>query len=263
MNKIMLILIIAAMLTACVGSGDEAQKTIKDAEIGWLPEEYQPIDSELLMLNDTAVQLLTQLHYDVNLNPEEYVAVQERARKLLETVIRKDPKYGLPYSNLAALYLDRKDTLKALEMMELRVKVDPDLAEGWQILGFYKDLMGDSTEAYKAYKVALSKFEDRLALGKRYERREDVAYYYDNWAGKAYTMLLMGQTEAGHGEIRALLEEVAPLMGKDAEVYALLLEEDRNSLLNPVQGEAATKEEDATGLETEERVVDPSSPKGQ
>lgn len=248
MQKLIVFSLIVFFFIGCnPNTQDKSEKLEEKLKRGWLPNPYVP-ESDLRVMNDTAVSLLTQLHVDTNIDPEEYVAIQEKARKLLEQIIRKDPKYGLAYSNLAALYLEREDTTKSLEMMALRVKVEPDMAEAWQALGFYKDMRGDSAEAYADYEKALELFEARLAMGKRYVNPENVAYYYDNWAGKGYTMLLMGQTETGHEEIRDLLEEVAPLMGANAEVYAVLLDQDRESLL----GQMKVKEDPIEDKDNEE-----------
>lgn len=237
MQKLIIFALIVFFFIGCnSNTQDQTEKLEEKLKRGWVPNPYVP-SSDLRVMNDTAVNLLTQLHVDTNIDPKEYVEIQEKARKILEKIIRKDPKYGLAYSNLAALYLERKDTTKALEMMSIRVKVEPDMAEAWQALGFYKDMRGDSAEAYQDYAKALELFESRIAMGKRYVNPENVAYYYDNWAGKGYTMLLMGQTEAGHEEIRNLLEEVAPLMGANAEVYAVLLDQDRESLLGQMKKE--------------------------
>jgi tetratricopeptide (TPR) repeat protein len=243
-NRLMLSLVLFLSLVSCNSQTNSDTEQLKEKlKMGWRPNPYTPAE-ELRIMNDTAVNLLTQLHVDTNISPEEYAEIQEKARKILEKIIRKDPKYGLPYSNLAALYLERKDTTKALEMMSLRTKVESDVAEAWQAMGFYKDLSGDSAAAYKDYETALALFDQRLAMGKRYAVAEDVAYYYDNWAGRAYTMLLMGKTEAGHDEIRSLLEEVAPIMGANAEVYAVLLDQDRASLLGQMQNEEESLEEE-------------------
>ena len=53
---------------------------------------------------------------------------------------------------------------------------------------------------------------------------------------KSFSLLLSGETEKAHNSIKALLEEAAPIMGKDTETYATLLGKDRWTLLNEMKG---------------------------
>jgi hypothetical protein len=73
-------------------------------------------------------------------------------------------------------------------------------------------------------------------MGKQYSVPDNLIYYYDNWSGKSFSLLLSGDTENAHNNIRALLEEAAPILGQGTETYAAMLTKNRWELLDEMKG---------------------------
>ena len=123
---------------------------------GWIPKEYSPKDPTILMLTDSALQLQTAALMDPTMEPPVRIKKLNEAFEILNAVKKQDPNYGLVYSNLAAIYLERGDTIQAIDMMKARLKIEPELAEGWQAMGFFHDKQGDSTNAFLYYKKSIN-----------------------------------------------------------------------------------------------------------
>lgn len=198
---------------------------------GWMPESYVPKDAALVQLADSALQLQTAALMDPTMNDTLRQDNLNAAFSLLTAVLERDPKYSLVYSNLAAIYLENGDTTQAIAMMKQRLDIEPELAEGWQAIGFFHDKTGDSTSAFTFYQKSIDCFDNRLKLGKQYANPNDLVYYYDNMAGRAYSLLLLGQTAASHNAVRELLDEATGLMGEEAGVYAAMLQMNRWTML--------------------------------
>ena len=225
--------IILILSASCKNNGN---KEIDKNGQGWLPEpEYQPKNNKARQLNDSAAALQVQALQDPTLDELSRSKMLETAFNLLNEALKIDPKYTLAMSNLSALYLEKRDSLKALELMKRRLKIEPQMAEGWQALGVFTDLMGDSINAIQYYEKSISILNNRLKLGKNYSNRDDILYYYDNWSAKAFSLLLLGKTEEAHNSIKALLDEAGVIMGENANTYAAMLSKDRWSLLNDLK----------------------------
>jgi tetratricopeptide (TPR) repeat protein len=119
--------------------------------------------------------------------------------------------------------------------MRRRLKVEPELAEGWQAVGIFTDLSGDSAEAKKCYQKSIEIYDSRLKMGKEYTVPDDLMNYYDNWSGKAFSLLMSGDTKNAHNSINALLEEAAPILGQNTDTYAAMLAKDRWVLLKEMK----------------------------
>jgi tetratricopeptide (TPR) repeat protein len=214
---------------------ENKRKIVKNGQ-GWLPEpEYQPKNDKARQLNDSAAALQVQALQDPTLDELSRSKMLETAFKLLNEALEIDPKYTLAMSNLSALYLEKRDSLKALELMKRRLNIEPQMAEGWQALGVFTDLMGDSINAIQYYEKSISILNDRLKMGKNYSNPDDILYYYDNWSAKSFSLLLQGKTVEAHNSIKALLDEAGVVMGENANTYAAMLSKDRWSLLNDLK----------------------------
>ena len=237
MKKLALILLLAIIFVSCSKNSQKQSKSeIKASTGGWLPSpEYQPKDPMAKMLSDSAAILQIRANQDPTLDDLQRIKLIEGAFYLLNEALKIDPNYGLAMSNLSAIYLERRDTNKALELMRRRLSVEPALAEGWQAVGVFTDLKGDSLEAKKCYQKSLEIYDSRLKMGKQYSVPEDLIYYYDNWSGKAFSQLISGDTENAHNSIRAMLEEAAPILGENTGTYAAMLSKDRWILLKEMK----------------------------
>jgi tetratricopeptide (TPR) repeat protein len=237
MKLFALLLIMALTTVACQKTQKSNASEQKQKAGAWLPSpEYQPIDSRAKMLSDSAAFLQVRANQDPTLDELQRIKMIEEAFFMLNEALKIDPNYGLAMSNLSAIYLERKDTSKALELMRRRLSVEPNLAEGWQAVGVFTDLSGDSIEAKKCYQKSLDIYDSRLKMGKQYSIPEDLIYYYDNWSGKAFSLLISGDTENAHNSIRAMLEEAAPILGQNTDTYAAMLSKDRWVLLKEMSG---------------------------
>lgn len=227
------------IVTACGSQKKEKKSQVQPSQKGaWLPApEYRSKSKVAIQLNDSAAALQIRAMQDPTLDPVDRLALIETAFKLLNEALKLDTEYRLAMSNLAAIYLEKRDTTKALELMKRRLELEPDMAEGWQAVGVFTDMLGDSILANTYYQKSIDIFNRRLKMGKEYTLPEDLIYYYDNWSGKAFSLLLMGQTKAAHQSIQALLDEAAVILGPDAETYAAMLNKDRWKLLKEMKGE--------------------------
>lgn len=230
------ILLVLLGLVACQGpqkiASEEAAKL--DLQKGWLPPNYEA-SSEVLRLNDLGIRYQTQAETDPTISLAQRKIYLDSARYYYQQALAQDSSYGLLYSNMAALEMQEGNMIGAEKYLRQRLRQEPKLAEGWQSLGFFKDLQGDSLAAFKYYEKSLALFDTRLAQGKKYRQPDNIVYYYDNWAGKSYTLLLLGQEEKCRESVNALLEEAAPIMGKKVQVYAAMLYQNRQDLIKEIQ----------------------------
>ena len=228
-----LTLSLSIFLVGCQSNKATEETDTKESETasGWLPENYRPKNQQIFMLADSALQLQTAAIMDPTLAIADREQKLKAAFSLLTTANELDPKYGVIYSNMAAIYLEFGDTLGAIDKMRQRLELEPELAEGWQAMGFFYDKMGDSTKAFSFYQKSIEHFDARLALGKKYSNPQDVVYYYDNMAGKAYSLLLLGKTADSHATVHNMLDEAALISGEDAGAYAALLTMNRWTML--------------------------------
>lgn len=238
MKQLLAIFIIAVLiLIACSNPKKEKKSYEPPTQKGaWLPApEYRSKSETAIQLNDSAAALQIRAMQDPTLEPVDRLALIETAFKLLNEALKLDPEYRLAMSNLAAIYLEKRDTSKALELMKRRLELEPDIAEGWQAVGVFTDMLGDSILANTYYQKSIDIFNRRLKMGKEYTLPEDLIYYYDNWSGKAFSLLMSGDTKNAQNSIRALLEEAAPILGQDTDTYAAMLSMDRWILLKEMK----------------------------
>jgi tetratricopeptide (TPR) repeat protein len=236
MKLFLSLIVILATVYACQKANKSSDSAQKNSEFGWLPPAaYKPKNQKAAMLSDSAAVLQVRAQQDPTLDDFERLKLINQAFSMLTEALKLDPNYGMAMSNLSAVYLEKGDTLKALELMRRRLKVEPELAEGWQAVGIFSDLSGDSAEAKKCYQKSIEIYDGRLKMGKKYSKPENLMYYYDNWSGKAFSLLMSGDTKNAHNSISALLEEAAPILGQDTDTYAAMLSKDRWILLKEMK----------------------------
>jgi tetratricopeptide (TPR) repeat protein len=236
MKLFLSLIVILATVYACQKANNSSDSAQKNSEFGWLPPAaYKPKNQKAAMLSDSAAVLQVRAQQDPTLDDFERLKLINQAFSMLTEALKLDPNYGMAMSNLSAVYLEKGDTLKALELMRRRLKVEPELAEGWQAVGIFSDLSGDSAEAKKCYQKSIEIYDGRLKMGKKYSKPENLMYYYDNWSGKAFSLLMSGDTKNAHNSISALLEEAAPILGQDTDTYAAMLSKDRWILLKEMK----------------------------
>lgn len=236
MKLFLSLIVILATIYACQKANKSSDSAQKNSEFGWLPPAaYKPKNQKAAMLSDSAAVLQVRAQQDPTLDDFERLKLINQAFSMLTEALKIDPNYGMAMSNLSAVYLEKGDTLKALELMRRRLKVEPELAEGWQAVGIFSDLSGDSAEAKKCYQKSIEIYDGRLKMGKKYSKPENLMYYYDNWSGKAFSLLMSGDTKNAQNSIRALLEEAAPILGQNTDTYAAMLSKDRWILLKEMK----------------------------
>jgi tetratricopeptide (TPR) repeat protein len=236
MKLFLSLIVILATIYACQKANKSSDSAQKNSEFGWLPPAaYKPKNQKAAMLSDSAAVLQVRAQQDPTLDNFERLKLINQAFSMLTEALKLDPSYGMAMSNLSAVYLEKGDTLKALELMRRRLKVEPKLAEGWQAVGIFSDLSGDSAEAKKCFQKSIEIYDVRLKMGKKYNKPENLMYYYDNWSGKAFSLLMSGDTKNAQNSIRALLEEAAPILGENTGTYAAMLSKDRWVLLKEMK----------------------------
>ena len=237
MKLFLSLIVILATIYACQKAKKTSDPEQKSSEFGWLPApDYKPKNPKAAMLSDSAAVLQVRAQQDPTLDDFERLKLINQAFSMLTEALKLDPNYGMAMSNLSAVYLEKGDTIKALELMRRRLKIESELAEGWQAVGIFTDLSGDSAEAKKCYQKSIEIYDKRLKMGKKYSKPENLMFYYDNWSGKAFSLLMSGDTQNAHNSISALLEEAAPILGQDTDTYAAMLSKDRWILLKEMKG---------------------------
>lgn len=207
------------------------ENTSSNETTAWLPKEYQPANPEVIALTDSAALLQVSAQQDPNLSPAGRQAAIQQAKSLLQQVIKLDPKYGLAYSNMAAIHLEQADTSAAINALKKRLDLEPNLLQGWLFLGTIYDYQGDSSKAMQHYQRALEIVNNRLDKGKNYANQADIVYYYDNWASRAQTLIMMGKEEAAYAEVWQLIEEARPILGDQVSTYAAMLSRKRRDFI--------------------------------
>jgi tetratricopeptide (TPR) repeat protein len=238
MKSLIISSLLILLISSCnkTSNGNSDKKT-QQKDKGWLPPPaYQSKNRKAIMLNDSAAVLQIRAKQDPTIDDAQRFKLIQEAFTMLKEALELDPNYGMAMTNLSAVYIDKGDTTKALELMRKRLKLEPDFAEGWQAVGVFSDLSGDSSAAKKCYQKSIEIYDSRLKMGKQYSVPDNLIYYYDNWSGKAFSLLLSGDTENAHNNIRALLEEAAPILGQGTETYAAMLTKNRWELLDELKG---------------------------
>jgi tetratricopeptide (TPR) repeat protein len=236
MKLFLSLLLLSVTISGCQKANKSSDSEQKSSEFGWLPKAaYKPKNKKAAMLSDSAAVLQVRAQQDPTLDVADRLKLIDQAFSMLNEALVLDPDYGMAISNLSAVYLEKGDTLKALELMRRRLKIEPELAEGWQAVGIFSDLSGDSAEAKKCYQKSIEIYDSRLKMGKKYSKPENLMFYYDNWSGKSFSLLMSGDTKNAHNSISALLEEAAPILGQNTETYAAMLSKDRWILLKEMK----------------------------
>lgn len=213
-------------------------ETYPEQTTGWLPEEeYQPKNNTAVQLNDSAAVLQIKAIKDPTIDLDTKLSLLNQSQKMLENCLKLDSNYGLAMTNLSAVFLEKKDTGSAIKWMKRRLDIEPELAEGWQAIGVFTDLSGDSVKALEYYKKSIEILDKRLKMGKKYAVKDHLLYYYDNWSSKAFSLLMSGKSDEAHNSIKALLEEAGVILGENAATYAAMLDKNRWSMLKEIKNE--------------------------
>lgn len=69
---------------------------------------------------------------------------------------RYEPRYALPYSNLAYLYTDLKRYEEAITLAEKAIRLDPNFADAWNNLGNVWQRLGNIEESVRCYRKVLT-----------------------------------------------------------------------------------------------------------
>ena len=165
------LLIFITILQSCKGQSEKSN--------------YNP---KAIEFNNKAVQLMQQMEYD-------------SALILFYKAIEIDKNYYLPYSNMAEIYLSKKEFDKALQASDKVVEIKPDLAEGWTFAGMLYDRQGDTLTAKKYYNKSIEIFDTRISNP---EKKKDLTA---NRLNRAISLILVGQEVEGKNELEKLKTE--------------------------------------------------------
>jgi len=171
MSFIISLLISLTMLHSCKGQQNK--------------QDYNP---KAIEFNYKAIQSMQQMDYD-------------NALILLKNAIEIDKNYYIAYSNMAAIYISKKQFDKALQCSDKVIKIKPDLAESWTFTGMLYDKQGDSLTALKYYEKSIEIFDDRI------QNSEKKKGLYANRFNRAISLILLGKESIGNEEMRKLKNE--------------------------------------------------------
>jgi hypothetical protein len=116
-------------------TGDLARKVLS-ARI----PRYEPSDKALDLLRQAYI-LSKDHQYD-------------QAETLFLACIRRWPEFEWPYKDLSSQYIVEKKYAKAEEVCRSLLKVNPNYARGWYVLGYARYCLGDRAEADECRKKA-------------------------------------------------------------------------------------------------------------
>jgi tetratricopeptide (TPR) repeat protein len=148
-----------------------------------------------LALNNEAVKL-------INTNADS-------ALNLLNQATTIDSNNYAAYSNMATVYIEKRDFMAAIEANKKGLNARRDMAEAMVLLGMLYDQTSQPENAREQYEKAIKLFAERLAKSDKYKQA--------NRENKAIAMVLAGQKEAGEKEINKLLAEDPK--NEDLKVY--------------------------------------------
>ena len=118
---------------------------------------------------------------------------------LLDKATELDPDYYLAYSNMATIYIQKRDFPSATECIEKSVSSNPELAEGVSLLGMLYDHAGKSAKAKEQYQKAVELYDKRLAKSDKHLQANEM--------NRAWTLVMLGETEKGRALLKDLLNE--------------------------------------------------------
>lgn len=145
-------------------------------------------NTKAIEFNNQAVELMMAGNYD-------------SALIVFDKAIKLDESYYLPHSSKSNIYVLRKEFHNALIESELVIKKQPDLAEGWVYSGMLYDRKGESKTANKYYQKSIEIFTKRISNP---EKQHMIS---TNRLNRAYSYILLGETEKGKKELQSLKEE--------------------------------------------------------
>jgi len=120
-------------------------------------------------LNDQAIKRMRQGMMSSGKEKEDYY---NKALKLFNEAIEIDSSFINSYDNKVSILVDLKRYTEAIDVLELKLMRQPDLAEGYFFLGLLYESINDTVNAYKFYNKSIDIFEERISQGKMIEANE-------------------------------------------------------------------------------------------
>ena len=151
----------------------------------YLTSVGQDFDKTAIALNNQASELMVLGAYN------------DSALILLDKAIEIEPDYHVAYGNRANIFVQKRDFPKAIESMQKSVLAKPDLAEGVCMLAMLYDHVGQEKLATLNYRKAIEIYDARLESHDKLKLSNEM--------NRAWTFVLLGETEKGMKELKGLL----------------------------------------------------------
>jgi tetratricopeptide (TPR) repeat protein len=120
-------------------------------------------------LNNQAINIMQQGMLESGKEKEKYY---NEALNLFNEAIEIDSSIINSYDNKINILVDMKRYTEAIEVLELKLIREPDLAEGYFFLGLLSEAINDTISAYELYNKSIDIYEDRISQGKMIEANE-------------------------------------------------------------------------------------------
>jgi len=131
-----------------------------------IKDQFNPKSVEL---NNQAIKMMQQGMMSDGREKEEYYS---KALNLFDKAIEIDSSLINSYDNKINILVDLSRYNEAIEVLDLKLIRQPDLAEGYFLLGLLFEAISDTVNGYKFYNKSIDLFEERISQGKMVEVNE-------------------------------------------------------------------------------------------
>lgn len=143
----------------------------------------------------------------------EAVSITEQANRLMaenadsalllfDQALAVDGTFYPAHSGKIRIYLERSEYSKALFECEQLLMKKPESAEAWTLAGMLHEWFGNKGTATNYYTTALNIYNTRIE-----QEKGNSNQLYTDRMNRAYTLVLMGNAEAGMQEIQSMKNE--------------------------------------------------------
>lgn len=150
-------------------------------------------NKKAIKLNNDAMNSIT---YSIPPSTSKDTSLLQKAIILLDKATGIDSLYHLPYANKAMILKHLNRNNEAIHVLSVITKLRPDYAEGFSMLGFAYEKLGNMDSANIKYKSAI------IAYNRRIEQTNNVS----DKVNRAFIISLINK-EKGSQEMDCLMEE--------------------------------------------------------
>jgi tetratricopeptide (TPR) repeat protein len=123
----------------------------------------------------------------------------DSALLLFDQALAIDASFYPPHTGKIRIYLERAQYSKALYECEQLIMKKPESAEAWTLSGMLHEWFGNKGTATNYYTTALNIYNNRIE-----QKKGRGNQHYADRLNRAYTLVLLGNSEAGLQEIQSM-----------------------------------------------------------